>query len=297
MRTGLSRKLREHLRSLLLSYPERTSRPAATDEALLAELRRRFPSEYSTGVKERALLREISGVREDVERGMKAAVPGVEGQQQSAVMLQDGDAATSATEGKGETEADLRSSMAVPQSDNMSEDGARFGFHREERHGSLNEGLGNSYSQQNMSPRRSVTGGADISGASRSKGKRRRLITMGAGEDSRRAPLKSSEEEVLPSSSAGSGMEFLVPRPPMRYCDVGGMEDVVPVVRQLVELPLLHPELYTHLGVKPPCGLLLHGPPGSGKSLLVNAVSCWGSCSYLNSIKIVPCLSVRQVGE
>jgi ribosome biogenesis ATPase len=68
-------------------------------------------------------------------------------------------------------------------------------------------------------------------------------------------------------------MEFLVPRPLIRYRDLGGMESVVPVVRQLVELPLLHPEIYCHLGISPPRGLLLHGPSGSGKSLLVEALA------------------------
>lgn len=43
----------------------------------------------------------------------------------------------------------------------------------------------------------------------------------------------------------------------------------MPVVRQLVELPLLHPELYSHLGVDTPRGLLVHGASGSGKTMLV----------------------------
>jgi ATP-dependent 26S proteasome regulatory subunit len=53
-----------------------------------------------------------------------------------------------------------------------------------------------------------------------------------------------------------------VPRPTERYADLGGMEEVLKQIRQLVEYPLVRPELYRHLGVDPPRGVLLRGPPG-----------------------------------
>jgi len=52
-------------------------------------------------------------------------------------------------------------------------------------------------------------------------------------------------------------------------------------VRELIELPLLHVKLYTHLGVDPPRGVLLHGPPGCGKTLLASAIAGELGVAYL----------------
>lgn len=57
------------------------------------------------------------------------------------------------------------------------------------------------------------------------------------------------------------------------YDDVGGLGDTVDQVREMVELPLRHPELFQRLGIDPPKGVLLHGPPGTGKTLLARAVA------------------------
>jgi ribosome biogenesis ATPase len=51
-------------------------------------------------------------------------------------------------------------------------------------------------------------------------------------------------------------------RPTERYADLGGIEEILKQIRQLVEYPLIRPELYRHLGVDPPRGVLLRGPPG-----------------------------------
>jgi transitional endoplasmic reticulum ATPase len=59
----------------------------------------------------------------------------------------------------------------------------------------------------------------------------------------------------------------------INYDDVGGMEDTIQQLREMVELPLRYPELFTRLGVDPPKGVLLHGPPGTGKTRLAQAVA------------------------
>jgi transitional endoplasmic reticulum ATPase len=57
------------------------------------------------------------------------------------------------------------------------------------------------------------------------------------------------------------------------YEDVGGLEDAVGKIREMVEMPLKHPEIFMRLGINPPKGVLLYGPPGTGKTLLARAVA------------------------
>jgi transitional endoplasmic reticulum ATPase len=61
--------------------------------------------------------------------------------------------------------------------------------------------------------------------------------------------------------------------PRTTYEDIGGLRDEIQRVREMVELPLRHPELFQRLGIEPPKGVLLHGPPGCGKTLLARAVA------------------------
>jgi transitional endoplasmic reticulum ATPase len=78
---------------------------------------------------------------------------------------------------------------------------------------------------------------------------------------------ENSQITILDKPAETSG----VPR--VTYEDIGGMKDVIPKVREMIELPLRHPELFKRLGIEPPKGVLLYGPPGSGKTLLAKAVA------------------------
>ena len=80
---------------------------------------------------------------------------------------------------------------------------------------------------------------------------------------------ENTEVELRPEFEEPSGGA----RGAINYDDVGGMEDTIKALREMVELPLRYPELFTRLGVDPPKGVLLHGPPGTGKTRLAQAVA------------------------
>ncbi|MEM4326591.1 MAG: CDC48 family AAA ATPase [Candidatus Diapherotrites archaeon] len=61
--------------------------------------------------------------------------------------------------------------------------------------------------------------------------------------------------------------------PRVSYEDIGGLEEQIQKVREMIELPMKHPEIFRRLGINPPKGVLLYGPPGTGKTLLAKAVA------------------------
>ena len=61
--------------------------------------------------------------------------------------------------------------------------------------------------------------------------------------------------------------------PTVTYEDIGGLHNEIKKVREMIEVPLKHPEVFERLGIEPPKGVLLHGPPGTGKTLLAKAVA------------------------
>ena len=69
--------------------------------------------------------------------------------------------------------------------------------------------------------------------------------------------------------------------PRVTYEDIGGLKEEIKKIREMVELPLRHPELFERLGIDPPKGVLLYGPPGTGKTMLAKAVANEASAHFI----------------
>jgi len=89
--------------------------------------------------------------------------------------------------------------------------------------------------------------------------------------------------------------ESLEAIPRIAYEDIGGLEEQVQKVREMIELPMRHPELFRRLGIAPPKGVLLHGPPGTGKTLLAKAVANETNAHFISVSG--PSLMSKFVGE
>ena len=71
------------------------------------------------------------------------------------------------------------------------------------------------------------------------------------------------------------------PSPQITYEDIGGLKRELGLIREMIELPLRHPELFQKIGIEPPKGVLLHGPPGTGKTLIAKAVANETDASFI----------------
>ncbi|MBI2233328.1 MAG: AAA family ATPase [Candidatus Aenigmarchaeota archaeon] len=89
---------------------------------------------------------------------------------------------------------------------------------------------------------------------------------------------RATEVELLPQATKPLEEDKI---PEVTYEDLGGLHEEVKKVRELIELPLKHPELFERLGIEPPRGILLHGPPGTGKTLLAKAVANESGARFL----------------
>ncbi len=85
--------------------------------------------------------------------------------------------------------------------------------------------------------------------------------------------------EVGLSSSAVDADEESIPD--INYEDIGGLSEEIKKIREMVEIPMKHPEIFQRLGVEPPKGVLLHGPPGTGKTLLAKAVASETEANFI----------------
>ena len=92
-----------------------------------------------------------------------------------------------------------------------------------------------------------------------------------ASTDSKTPTMIGENTEVIMNPEAMDIEDDLVPD--VNYEDIGGLDEELKKVREMVELPLKHPEIFERLGIEPPKGVLMHGPPGTGKTLLAKAVA------------------------
>ncbi|HEY7571902.1 MAG TPA: AAA family ATPase, partial [Nitrososphaeraceae archaeon] len=81
----------------------------------------------------------------------------------------------------------------------------------------------------------------------------------------------------VPRNATGQG---IIPR--ITYEDIGGLKNEVQKVREMIELPLRHPEIFERIGIEAPKGVLLYGPPGTGKTLLAKAVASETNANFFS---------------
>ena len=106
---------------------------------------------------------------------------------------------------------------------------------------------------------------------------------------------KQDFENALKLVEPSAMREVMVEIPKVKWDDVGGLEEVKESLREIVEWPLKHPESFERVGIKPPKGILLYGPPGSGKTLLARAIATEAGANFI-SIK-GPEITSKWVGE
>ncbi len=115
------------------------------------------------------------------------------------------------------------------------------------------------------------------------------LIGMGFGVDMKFMVVNTNPKDtviVTPETNLEILPEAIEVKeerlPDVTYEDIGGLREEVKKVREMIELPLKHPEIFETLGIQPPKGVLLHGPPGTGKTLLAKAVANESNANFIS---------------
>lgn len=119
-----------------------------------------------------------------------------------------------------------------------------------------------------------------------------RVGTQRAGEIGSKLQIKLP---LPPKIDPTVTMMTVEEKPDVTYSDLGGCKDQIEKIREVVEMPLLHPEKFTQLGIDPPKGVLLYGPPGTGKTLTARAVANRTDACFIRVIGSE--LVQRYVGE
>ena len=87
-----------------------------------------------------------------------------------------------------------------------------------------------------------------------------------------------TEVELLPEAVEVEAARL----PEVTYEDIGGLGEIVPKIREMIEIPLRRPEVFERLGIEPPRGVLLHGAPGTGKTLIAKAVANEAGANFIS---------------
>ena len=103
--------------------------------------------------------------------------------------------------------------------------------------------------------------------------------------------LNAALLEVRPSAMR----EVLIEVPKVHWSDIGGQEDIKQKLKEAVEWPLKYPESFTRMGIRPPKGILLYGPPGCSKTLMAKALATEAGLNFI-AVK-GPELFSKWVGE
>ena len=91
--------------------------------------------------------------------------------------------------------------------------------------------------------------------------------------------------DILPADTDASvQMMVMTEKPDVDYNDIGGMDIQKQEIKEAIELPLTHPELYSQIGIDPPGGVLLYGPPGTGKTMLAKAVASQTNATFIRMV-------------
>jgi len=111
--------------------------------------------------------------------------------------------------------------------------------------------------------------GIDLEEVFMPMGTEMRLIVVDTDPHEITKVTEMTEVELLPEA-----VEVAEERlPSVTYEDIGGLNQIILKIREMIEIPLRHPEIFERLGVEPPKGVLLYGPPGTGKTLIAKAVA------------------------
>ncbi|KAI8047304.1 P-loop containing nucleoside triphosphate hydrolase protein, partial [Syncephalis plumigaleata] len=124
--------------------------------------------------------------------------------------------------------------------------------------------------------------GADLAAVCREAGLKAIQRTIHQGNDEQSLVIQLNDLESAVAETRPSAMrEITVEVPTVRWIDIGGQDDIKQKLKESVEWPLQHPEAFLRLGIQPPKGILLYGPPGCSKTLMAKALATESGLNFM----------------